>query len=51
MAEMIRQDVLDFDPEPLQPPCPIPSRLQILTYSTIKAQGEGLTARDRYQRT
>lgn len=49
IAELVRQDVLDLDPEPPRPPCPIPPRLLILACSATKAEGEGLTARDRYQ--
>ena len=49
IAELIRQDVLDLDPEPPRPPCPIPPRLLILACSATKAAGEGLAARDRYQ--
>ncbi len=49
IAELIRQDVLDLDPEPPRPPCPIPPRLLMLACSATKATGEGLVARDRYQ--
>ncbi len=49
IAELIRQDVLDLDPEPPRPPCPIPPRLLILACSATKTAGEGLAARDRYQ--
>jgi len=49
IAELIRQDVLDLDPEPPRPPCLIAPRLLILACSAAKAEGEGLVARDRYQ--
>ena len=49
IAELIRQDVLDLDPEPPRPPCLIAPRLLILACSATKAEGEGLVARDRYQ--
>ena len=49
IAKLIRQDVLDLDPEPVRPPCLIAPRLLILACSATKAQGEGLVARDRYQ--
>jgi len=49
IAELVRQDVLDLDPEPPRPPCLIPPRLLILACSAAKAAGEGLAARDRYQ--
>jgi len=49
IAELVRQDVLDLDPEPPRPPCLIPPRLLILACSATKAAGEGLAARDRYQ--
>lgn len=49
LAELIRQDVLDLDPEPPRLPYPIPPRLLILACSATKATGEGLVARERYQ--
>ncbi len=49
IAELIRQDVLDLDPEPPRPVCRIAPRLLILACSAAKAEGEGLVARDRYQ--
>ena len=49
IAEPIRQDTLDLEPEPPRPPCLIPPRLLILACSATKAAGEGLAARDRYQ--
>ena len=49
IAELVRQDVLDIDPEPPRPPCLIPPRLLILACSATKAVGEGLVARNRYQ--
>jgi len=49
IAELIRQDVLDLDPEPPRPPCLVAPRLLILACSSAKAEGEGLVARDRYQ--
>jgi hypothetical protein len=49
IAELIRQDGLDLDPEPPRLPCPIPPRLLIVACSATKATGEGLVARDRYQ--
>ncbi len=49
IAELIRQDVLDLDPEPPRRPCLIAPRLLILACSATKAEGEGLVARDRYQ--
>ncbi len=48
LAELVRQDVLDLDPEPPRPPCPTPPQLLILACSATKATGEGLAARDRY---
>ena len=49
VAELIRQDALDLDPDPPRPPCPIRPRLLILACSATKATGEGLVARERYQ--
>jgi len=49
IAELIRQDVLDLDPEPPRPVCRIAPRLLILACSAAKAEGGGLAARDRYQ--
>ncbi len=49
IAELIRQDVLDLDPEPPRPACRIAPRLLILACSAAKAEGGGLAARDRYQ--
>ena len=49
IAELIRQDVLDLDPEPPRPRGRIRPRLLILACSATKAAGEGLVARDRYQ--
>ncbi len=49
IAELIRQDVLDLDPEPPRPVCRIAPRLLILACSAAKAEGDGLAARDRYQ--
>jgi len=48
IAELIRQDVLDLDPEPPRPVCRIAPRLLILACSAAK-EGDGLAARDRYQ--
>ncbi len=49
VAELIRQDVLDLDPEPPQPVCRIAPRLLILACSAAKAEGDRLAACDRYQ--
>ncbi len=49
VAELIRQDVLDLDPEQPRPACRIAPRLLILACSAAKAEGDRLAARDRHQ--
>ncbi len=46
IAELVRQDVLDLDPEPPRPPCLVAPRLLILACSAAKAEGEGHRARE-----
>jgi len=38
IAELVRQDALDLDPEPPRPPCLIAPRLLILACSAAKAE-------------